>query len=75
MKVTLLNENASKLFLLLLSMVDFKGICNFSALLKIKTEKIMLFLLTSKKLKTWLISKASIVLVHIKKNHIKSNGS
>lgn len=73
MKVSWLNENASNLFLLLVSMVDCKGICNFNALLKIKTKNIVLFLLSSKKLETWLISKASIMLVHNKKNHIKSS--
>jgi hypothetical protein len=71
MKVSWLNENASKLFLILLSMVDFKGICNFNALLKIKTENIVLFLLTSKKLETWLISKASIS-AHYKKIILKA---
>jgi hypothetical protein len=49
MKISWLNENESKLFLLLFSMVDFKGICNFNVLLKIKTKNIVLFLLTSKK--------------------------
>jgi hypothetical protein len=52
-------------------MVDFKGICNFNALLKIKTKNIVLFLLTSKKLETWLISKASIN-AHYKKIILKA---
>jgi len=36
----------------LLSMVDFKGMCSFNALLKMKIENIVLFFLFSKKLKT-----------------------
>jgi hypothetical protein len=57
------------------SMVDFKTICNFNALLKARTEKkikiVLLFLLFSKKLETSLISKAFITCT-LKRIHIKS---
>jgi hypothetical protein len=55
-----LNENAfGKYSYYLISMVDFKTICNFNALLKARTENIVFFLF-SKKLVTSLISKAFI---------------
>jgi hypothetical protein len=57
-----LKENAFELFLLFLSMVDFKIICSFNTLLKVEIDNIMvLFLLPSKKLKDWLILKVYVM--------------
>jgi hypothetical protein len=48
-----MNENTFGLSLLnLLSMVDFKQICSFSALLKLITKNGVLFLLISKQIET-----------------------
>jgi hypothetical protein len=71
-----MNENTFGLSLLnLLSMVDFKQICSFSALLKLITKNGVLFLLISKQIETWLISKAFVVHMCIFKNHIRIRGS
>jgi hypothetical protein len=63
-----LNENAFGIYsYYLISMVDFKTICNFNALFQARAENIVLFLLFSKKLETSLISKAFITCT-LKKN-------